>query len=280
MASARELIDLIRLLLDGDKIDVINYASIDNLLRKAGSSIDQVQMKEPFVAYRYDKQYRAQSLNQLYDEFLSVSKNSIEARFKETFSFTETFNSLRLMPIIGKSSRDKINLTPTHPQLVSELKDLKSERQDDPPASSSSSKKSSKKAPEESNPFSDFSWKWEDPPASSSSSKKPSTDEGNPFSTNGSSSSSRDPPKTTSDSSDYAPPPKSDRIPVSLLDFRDAFRVLGIPSTNDRSKIKERFKTLARESHPDKGKSTNPESFQAIKNAYDTIIRHLDSLSK
>ena len=69
MASARELIDLIRLLLDGDKIDVINYASIDNLLRKAGSSIDQVQMKEPFVAYRYDKQYRAQSLNQLYDKF-------------------------------------------------------------------------------------------------------------------------------------------------------------------------------------------------------------------
>jgi outer membrane biosynthesis protein TonB len=218
----------------------------------------------------------------LYNEFPSVPKYAIEARYKESFGFTETYNSIKLIPhvVVGKSTREKSFFKPTHPKLLAELRDLRAGNREPPRDTGESSGKETPREPPKTETHREppKTKTHREPPKTETHREPPKTEtHREPPRDTGESSRRTEPPKETPD---YAPPPRSERIPVSLNEFRNAFQVLGIPSTNDKSKIKERFKFLARQSHPDKARSNNSESFQTIKTAYDTINKYLDSLPK
>ncbi len=114
--------ELIRVLLDGGKIDSVNQPYIEKILRNLGKTLSDIEKQTPIVDFRYSKEYRTEALDELYNEFTLHAKKSVETIFSKTFDYTSARNELLATP--GQMRKRRVQATinpPKNAHLIDEL---------------------------------------------------------------------------------------------------------------------------------------------------------------
>ena len=120
------VLKLLRAFVDGDKIDNINGPILDMFLKVYGLTIDDVRKISPVIGHRYDKTYRFEALEELYNEFPSNNKNAISSSFTESgYDYIATRNILISIGPTMRKPRITSTTAPTNFYLREELKFVK-----------------------------------------------------------------------------------------------------------------------------------------------------------
>jgi hypothetical protein len=92
-------------------------------LKVYGLTMNDVRKVDPVVGHRYDKTYRAEALEELYNEFAGNNKNTISGLFTESgYDYLVARNALLTMGPTMKKPRIASVTSPNNPYLLMEIK--------------------------------------------------------------------------------------------------------------------------------------------------------------